>query len=218
MHEDAQQGLTLIGRRSSLFTRVPLFLATALDVPLGYEPIMDMTRLSPEDYGGNPALKLPTLRIGTQAIFGAYNICRRIAGRVPDPALRARIVWPEDLRVDVAMNAQEMLAHAMAAQVQYVMGVQVAGLSADNVFFTKTRAGFEGALGWLDARLDAVLATLPRERLLSLFEVSLFCLVEHIGFRPSVPLDPYPRLRKFAADYGRHPAARATAYRFDQPG
>lgn len=214
--QEETRALTLVGRRSSLFTRVPLFLAAALEVPLGFEPVMDMTDQSPAAYGGNPALKLPTLRAGGQLVFGAFNICRRLAAHAPDAALRARITWPEDLRDTIVLNAQEMLAHAMAAQVQHVMGVQVCALPADNAFFAKTRAGLAGALQWLDASLDAVLATLPRHRFLSLFEVSLFCLVEHLAFRRTVPLDAYPRLGRFAAEFGRHPAAQGTTYRFDQ--
>jgi hypothetical protein len=209
--------MTLVGRHSSLFTRVPLFFAAALEVPLGFEPVMDMKTLSPAAYGGNPALKLPALREGEACVFGASNICRRIAARAPE-ASRALLAWPEDVAGVLAANAQEMLVHAMNAQVQYVMGVVVAGLPEDNVFFSKTRAGFQGALQWLDDHLDDVLATLPQGRLLSLFEVSLFCLVEHLAaVRPSLPLAPYPRLVAFGADYGRHPAARATSYRFD-PG
>lgn len=215
MHGEAT-GLVLVGRRSSLFTRVPLMFAVALQVPLRLEPVMDMRERSADAYGGNPALKLPTLRVGGRALFGAQNICRCIASCAP-VAQSSRIVWPEALRDPVAMNAQEMLAHAMAAQVQLVMGVQVCGLPAENVFFAKARTGLEGALQWLDANLDAVLAALPQARLLSLFEVSLFCLLEHLRFRATVPMDGLARLRQFVDDYGRKPAARLTEYCFD-PG
>jgi hypothetical protein len=47
------------------------------------------------------------------------------------------------------------------------------------------------------------------------FEVSLFCLVEHLAFRPSVALDEYPALRAFAGAYGARDCARRTVYRFD---
>jgi len=103
--QEETRALTLVGRRSSLFTRVPLFLAAALEVPLGFEPVMDMTDQSPAAYGGNPALKLPTLRAGGQLVFGAFNICRRLAAHAPDAALRARITWPEDLRDPQAPGA-----------------------------------------------------------------------------------------------------------------
>jgi hypothetical protein len=62
-----------------------------------------------------------------------------------------------------------------------------------------------------------VLAALPSARDLSLFEVTLFCLVEHIAFRDTLPLAPFPRLQSFADDFGTRPSARATRYQFDQP-
>ena len=103
----------------------------------------------------------------------------------------------------------------MAAQVQLVIGTMVAKLPADNLYFVKGRAGFEGALRWLDANLVAALAALPMGRDLSFFEVSLFCLVEHVTFRETLPVDPYPALVAFAREYGQRPSSKATAYRYD---
>jgi hypothetical protein len=48
-------------------------------------------------------------------------------------------------------------------------------------------------------------------------EVSLFCLIEHLEFRVTVPVDPYSRLVQFAREFARKPAAQRTAYRFDTP-
>ena len=78
----------------------------------------------------------------------------------------------------------------------------------------KARAGLEGALRWLDAHISQCIAALP-PRGLSVFEVSLFCLVEHLAFRPTVPLGPYPELTGFCARFGSRESARQTAYRFD---
>jgi hypothetical protein len=104
----------------------------------------------------------------------------------------------------------------MAAQVQLVLGTIVGKLPAEHVYFAKGRAGFEGALRWLDEHVEAALAALP-PRDLSLFEVTLFCLIEHLVFRQSLPVEPYPRLVQFARVFGERPAARATAYKFDPP-
>lgn len=206
--------MQLIGRRSSVFTRLPLYFAERLAVPCEFVAISDMTRVDPQAYGGNPALKLPILRIDGRTVFGALNICRTIAERAATLGQQPRIVWPEDLRDVVSRNAQELVWHAMAAQVQLVMGTVLARLPADNVFFVKARAGLEGSLQWLDANLDEALAALPH-REISVLEISLLCLVEHLAFRPTVPLDPYPKLRAFTQGFASDPSAQRTAYRFD---
>ena len=131
------------------------------------------------------------------------------------PALE--IVWPEQLKSDVSRNAQELVWHCMAAQVQLVFGTIFAKLPADNVYFTKGRAGFEGALRWLDEQLPQVLSALPGARKLSLFEVTLFCLVEHLRFRETLPVDSYPALLSFGREFAARPSAQRTPYRFDKP-
>ncbi|HEY1898519.1 MAG TPA: glutathione S-transferase family protein [Steroidobacteraceae bacterium] len=204
--------LQIIGRRSSHFTRVPLLFAQELGVALQVVPVYDMTALGPQMYAGNPALKLPILRVGDTVLFGAQNICRAIAERAARPA---RMVWPEELRDTVSRNAQELVWHAMAAQVQLVFGTVLCKLPADNVYFTKARAGFEGALSWLEAHLEQALAALPAPRDLSLLEVSLFCLLDHLSFRPTLMLHAYPALERFTETFATRPAAKHTTYQFD---
>jgi len=190
---------------------MPLMFACELAVPLEFVPVPDMTRTDVASYAGNPALKLPILKLAGAELYGALNICRAIAESSTSQKL---IVWPELLADTLSRNAQEMVWHAMGAQVQLVMGTVVNHLPSEDGFFAKTRAGLAGALGWLDARVGECLAALPA-RGLSVFEVSLFCLVEHLAFRPSVPIDDYRALRSFAAAYGARDCARRTAYRFD---
>lgn len=200
------------GRSSSHFTRLTLLFAHELGVPFDFVPIHDMTLVDPAVYAGNPALKLPALRRGGSLVLGAQNICRALAELAEH---EPRIIWPEELRSDLARNAHELLWHGMAAQVQLVFGTVVAGLPADNLYFIKCREGFEGALRWLDAHLTQVLAELPSPRDLSLFEAALFCLVEHLTFRGSLPSAPYPALVRFAEAFAQRPSAQRTPYRFD---
>lgn len=209
--------MQLIGRRSSVFTRLPLFFAEQLGVAHEFLPIPDMTVADPAVYAGNPALKLPILRVDGDVVFGAQNICRVIAARAAAAAGHdaPRIVWPEALQDTLSRNAQELVWHCMAAQVQLVMGTVLGKLPADNLFFVKARTGLEASLAWLDANLDQALLQLPEARDLSLFEVSLFCLIEHLAFRPTVPLASCTRLTAFAAGFAGRRAAQATAYRFD---
>lgn len=204
----------IIGRSSSHFTRVALIFAHELGVPFELLPIYDLTVVDPAVYAGNPALKLPTLlRAGSQ-VFGAENICRALVDLSDG---KKRIVWPEELRADVSRNAQEMVWHCMAAQVQLIFGTMVGKLPADNVYFSKGRTGFEGALRWLDENLSDALGALPSPRDLSLLEVTLFCLLEHLGFRGTLPIEPYPSLVRFTQEFAARPSAQRTAYRVDVP-
>src|SRR5690348_1857691 len=146
--------MQLVGRRSSVFTRMPLLFAAELDVAIEVIPIPDMMQLGPEAYAGNPALKLPILRRGDEVLFGAQNICRAIAEA---SASTRRITWPEVLTDTLSRNGQELVWHVMTAQVQVVMGTVVNKLPPDNGYFAKALAGMRGSLQWLDANLSRCL-------------------------------------------------------------
>ncbi len=204
--------LKLTGRSASHFTRVARMIAHVLAVPVEFEVIHDLMGLDPAPYGGHPALKLPTLHVAGAPVFGTDHICRTLAalaGRATDPRV---VLGSDDALV---RNAQELVWHAMAAQVQLVVGVQIAKLPADNPFFAKAAAGLRGALAWLETHHDELDAALPTPRDVSLYEVTLFCLLEHLAFRPTVALDGLPRLRAFAAAYATRPSAIATRFQFD---
>ena len=205
--------LQIVGRRSSLFTRIPLIFAEELGVPYEIVPIYDMTAIGPEVYAGNPALKLPILRDGDVVLFGAQNICRALAERATSPQ---RILWPEDSTDAVARNAQELVWHAMATQVQIVMGTVVNRLPADNPYFAKAYTSLAGSLSWLDSHLPELLDALP-PRDFGLFEVSLHCLIEHLVFRPTLPITPYLSLMRFSREFSGRQSAHNTVYRFDAP-
>lgn len=202
----------IIGRSSSHFTRVTLMFAIELDIPFEFTPIYDLTQLGPEVYAGNPALKLPILRTGEDVVFGTQNICRLLA----ELAGSRRIIWPEMLADAQSRNAHELLDHCMRAQVQLIMGLMVSKLPSDSVYFAKARAGYEGALRWLNSHVDSVIDSLPA-RDLSYFEVSLFCLIEHLRFRTTVDQSDYGALARFAESFGARPSASRTPYRIDKP-
>jgi hypothetical protein len=193
---------------------MPLIFAETFGVPYTFVALHDMTELDPAAYAGNPALKMPALRRNGSLLLGALNICRAIAEAAD---AQQRVVWPEQLHDDASRTAQELLWHCMSAQVQIVMGTVLGKLPVDNVFFVKTAAGLTGSLRWLEQHLDAVLRRLPVPRDLSVFEVSLLCLVEHLQFRPTVALTPYPGLVNFPRAFAVAPAMQRTAYRFDSP-
>jgi glutathione S-transferase len=206
---------TLIGRSSSSFTRIARIFATEFGVPHGFRVVPSLLSLDVSDYGGNPALKLPSLETAQGTWFGASSICRVLSkhARVP-----RRVVWPEALEEPLVANAQELTLVALSTEVALIMSA-VGGQSGDGREATphavKMRKSLVDTLAWLDAHLDRALAALPGERDLSYFEVSLFCLVTHLEFRDVVPTGPYAALGAFARRFVERPAAQQTAYRFD---
>ena len=204
--------LQIVRRRSSHFTRLTRIFAEELGVPYEIVPIYDMTVRDPAVYADNPALKLPILRTPDAVWFGTENICRVIAEHAGNPA---DVVWPEQLRGAVSRNAQELVWHCMTAQVQIVFGTLVAKLPNDNIYFDKARTGFEAALAWLDTNVADVVRALPASRKLSLLEASLFCLVDHLHFRKTLPIEKYLALEGFAQEFAARSSAQRTPYQFD---
>ncbi len=204
--------ITLVGRSSSHFTRVTRIFALELGLQVTLEVVHDITSSDSRVFAGNPALKVPALKRNGGVLVGTENICRAVAEQANS---NKSVVWPEELPDDLSRNAQELVWHAMAAQVQLVLGTVVAKLPDDNVYFVKSKAGLEGSLVWLEQNIDNVLALLPAHRDLSLFEVTLFCLVEHLAFRGTVASERFQALSRFASEYGLRASARETGYRFD---
>jgi glutathione S-transferase len=208
----AEPLLRITGRSSSHFTRVVTLLAHELGLSFELDVVHEPLSLDAGVFGGNPAMKIPVLHAGGERLFGTENICRKLVELAPrEPS----VVLAEHVRADVVRNAQELVWTAMSAQVQLRIGVALARLDAENVFFAKARAGLSGALAWLEAHLPEVLAALPAPRTVSLFEVTLFCLLEHVAFLPSVPVEPRPRLAEFVARFGERESARRTRFHFD---
>jgi glutathione S-transferase len=204
----------LYGRSSSHFTRIARIFAAELEVEVEFHPIRDLMSTDPEDYGGHPALKMPTLETDAGIWFGSLPICRELA-RCSDLSLD--IVWPEDLERPVAANAQELVLTAMSTEVALIMG-EATGVADENVHQRKLRASLIGAMDWLEINFARAIATLAPERDLSFLEASLFCLVEHLEFgRKVLALDAHPDLRAFGQRFAARRSARATGFIFDFP-
>ena len=63
---------------------------------------------------------------------------------------------------------------------------------------------------------DGIRAELPSTKI-AIFDLGLFCLLEHLPFRNPIDLSSMPRLTAFAAAFAARPSAQATPYRFDAP-
>jgi glutathione S-transferase len=187
-----------------------------LGLSLTFERPTRFVATSPDDCGGNPALKVPTLHCGSYRLFGTANICSRLA-EIAGGAHDSRIVISGPWQPDLLLNAQELVWTGMGTQVQLVLGLKVAGLPRESMFFERALRSLAGSLAWIEANLGAILAALPSTRATSMLEAALFCLVEHIRFRSTLPLDDYPRILEFAAEHARRDSAKSTPFRFDPP-
>ena len=205
--------MQLYGRSSSHFTRIPRIFAAEAKVELDFVLIRDLMSVIPDDFGGHPALKMPTLRTEAGLWYGSLPICRELV-TCSDADLV--VVWPEDLARPVSANAQELVLTAMSTEVGLIMG-KSSGVAADNPHQAKMRASLLGAMEWLELNAERAIATLAPDRDLSFLEVSLFCLVEHLEFRCMLAPDAYPVLRGFAQRFAGRSSAQATAYRYDFP-
>ena len=199
----------LIGRSSSHFTRVTRIFAAELGVEYSFEVVRDLMSCDPADYGGNPALKLPSMRTAEGVWYGALPICRALWRR---SGARIPILWPEDLDDPLLADYQELVVQAMSTEVTLVLATIAGG---GETYRNKLRTSLLGTLAWLEEHLTAALAALPPDREISYLEVTLVCLVGHLEFRDVVPLGPYPRLGEFCRQLAGRPSIAATTYRFD---
>jgi glutathione S-transferase len=200
--------LTLVGRNGSHFTRIARMFAREVGVRHQYRQVGDLQKLDAECFAGNPALKLPVLEGPGGTRVGTLNICRELARCASPPP---RIIWPEDQRDALSCNALELTLQGMATEVHLIMHA-LSGAPADCAALVKPSASLEQSVRWLDANLAEVLAALPDNRGLSFLEVALFCFASHLPWRGVLPLDPYPNLRSFCAEYGQRPSAAETPY------
>ena len=205
--------IEIIGRQGSHYTRMARLLAHELGVDYTLRPIYDLLSEDPAVFGGNPALKLPALRQNGTVVWGSQNVCRALARSVLGG--ESRVFWAEDARTPLLMNAHEVMAHTMAVQVEVVFHEVVSKRPPDTAS-RKRRASLVNCLGWLDANLPAVQAELPAERI-RLFDLGLFAVLEHFGFRNPMDLSAMPQLTGFMAAFGQRASALATPYRVDTP-
>lgn len=207
----------LVGRSSSVFTRVARIFAIELGIDHAFRVVPDLLASEAERYGGNPALKLPTLLAPSGSWFGSLTICRELA-RLSRRALH--LVWPEDLMEPVLANAQELTVQAMATEVALIMlelesKAAGSGRDASNAYQKKLCHSLANSMGWLEEHVNELDARLPANRDLSYLEVTLFCLVTHLEFREVIPVAGYRGLDEFRRSFSERSSAKATPYHFD---
>jgi len=199
----------LVGRSSSHYTRIPRLFAHELSVAHRFQPVFDLTSSEPNDYAGNPALKIPALVDEEGALYGCENIVRELTRRSGE---RARVVLRGDVADRIVANVEELTLHVMTTEVTLIMS-QAAGATPP----PKVRRSLALSLAFLDRALDGALARLPADRRLSFVETALFCTVTHLSFRQVADPTGHSALQAFCARFAQREAARQTEYRFDRP-
>ncbi len=201
----------IIGRSSSHFTRIARVFAAEMRIDYSFRVVRDLMSSDLRDYGGNPALKIPSMQTPRGVWFGALNVCREL-WRLSSP--RPRVVWPEDLDEPLLANAQELVLQAMSTEVTLIMA-RMADANASNAHQMKMQKGLVNMLAWLEENTRAALAALPPHRDLSYLEVTLFCLVTHLEFRDVLPTASYSELTRFCQHFATRASIGETLYRFD---
>lgn len=205
----AKSRLQVVGRSSSHFTRVVRLFAEECGVAYDLRVVPNLLATDAEVYGGNPALRLPNLLTHDGPIFGSLPSCRALAGFAAKPFC---MVWPEQLRTPVSLNALELTLQAMSTEVSYIM--LRAGDAGGSSYAAKLAAALGDTVAWLDLHVERALADLP-ERDVSYLELSLFCLVEHLEFREVMSTAKYANLRRFCERFAERPSAQRTPFRYD---
>ncbi|KFA92066.1 glutathione S-transferase N-terminal domain-containing protein [Archangium violaceum] len=201
----------IIGRSSSHFTRVTRIFAAEMRVDYSLRVVRDLMSPTAEDYGGNPALKIPSLQTPQGVWFGSLNVCRELWRR-SNP--RPRVVWPEDHDQPLLANAQEIVLQAMSTEVSLIMG-KAAGTSDSSVHQAKMRQSLVNMMSWLEENANSILSGIPQHRDLSYLEVTLFCLMTHLEFRGVLPTASYATLNEFCQQFSTRTSVGDTTYRFD---
>ncbi len=202
----------IIGRSSSHFTRITRIFAAEMRIDYSFQVVRDLMSSDPGDYGGNPALRIPTLRTPRGVWFGALNVCRELWRR---SSLKPRVVWPEDLDEPLLANAQELVLQAMATEVTLIMAKLAGGTSDSSAHNAKMRKALVNMMSWLEENARSALTALPPHRDLSYLEVTLFCLVTHLEFRDVLPTAAYPELNRFCQQFATRASIGETTFRFD---
>lgn len=201
----------LIGRSSSHFTRVARIFAAELDVSYSLLPLRDLSSPHVAHYGGNPALKIPVLKTESGVWFGSLPVCQEFHRR---SSRSLRVIWPHELTTSETSNAQELVLHAMATEVNLLLS-RLPGATPQLPQLEKMQASLAGTLAWLETHVDSVLAGLP-PRDLSFLEVTLYCLLAHLPFREVMDVSQHERLSHFAAHYAERESVKLTPFFFDQ--
>lgn len=192
--------LQLIGTPLSHFARKVRIVLAELGVPFEFVRAPGVMATTPEAYGGNPLMRVPTLIDGDVTLFDSDHITRYVVRR-HDGGDRLGVL-DESVR---ALNRLALINGVMANEVVLILA-QRGGLEVDGVvYFQKLGTAIDLALGEIDRDVEVDAAGFDYR------DVALVCMwqhLEHYRLRPD--LARYARIAARVARLAERPSVAST--------
>jgi glutathione S-transferase len=193
--------MKLYGTPLSHFARKVRIVLAELGV--AYELVRPTSLLvtTPETYGANPLLRVPTLVDGDTTVIESDHIVRYLIGK-HDPADRLGV---RSERVD-DLNRLAVASGIMADEVVLILAQRggLADLGASS-YFGKLAAAIETGLAWLDRELDLDAPAFDYR------DIVTICMWQHVEHYKLVPeLDRFARIAARVARFADRPSVATT--------
>jgi glutathione S-transferase len=187
----------------SHFSRKVRILCAELGVELELARVPSVLEPSPDAYGDNPLMRVPTLVDGDVMLLESDHIARHIV-RTHDPAdrLGVRSEDPRDLNRLAVANG------IMANEVVLILAKRGGLEDIESVaYFRKLLGAMERALAWLDA--DVELDLRPDARF-DYAAIAMICMWQHVLHYKLVAGDRYERIAARVAQLADRPSVAST--------
>lgn len=199
--------MKLYGASPSHFTRKVRVVLQELGLPFQFVAVSSLLDDSPETFGSNPLLLIPVLEADGRRLVDSDLICEYLIERHGNKALS---LFPREGDLTLHKQRQVIMNGGMSAGA-HIMRARRSEIPnfGDYSFYKQEKAAIHAALAWLDKDIGSKKYFAGNE--LTLLEITLVCFADWVTFREMVPnLDPYPNLKRFAAEWGQRPSFAAT--------
>jgi glutathione S-transferase len=195
--------LELHGTPLSHFTRKVRILLAELGVAYDFVRASSVLATSPEAYGNNPLMRVPTLVHGDVTLIDSDHIARYLVAAF-DPQDRLGV---ESRRAD-DLNRLAVVNGIMANGVVLILAKRGGLADVEQVaYFRKLAGAIDTGLAWLDAHV------VPEHDRFDYGDIAMVCMWQHLvyyGLPMLAPLDGYPRLAARVAHLSERDAVART--------
>ena len=191
--------MKLVGTPLSHFTRKLRILFAELGVDFEFVRTTSVLAPSPEAYGDNPLMRVPTRVDGRVTLIDSDHIARYVVDKY-DPADRFGV------RSDHArdLNRLAVANGIMANEVVLILARRGGLEDLDGVsYFRKLRAAIDRGLAWLDADVDL-------DARMNYADMTMICMWQHVLHYQSAPTDRYSRIAARVAQLAERPSVAST--------
>ena len=191
--------MKLFGTPLSHYTRKLRILFAELGVDFEFVRTTSVLAASPDAYGANPLMRVPTLVDGGVMLIESDHIARYIVGK-HDPGDRfgVRSENPRDLDRLAITNG------IMANEVVLILAKRGGLEDIDGVaYFRKLRAANASGLAWLDADIDL-------DSRFDYADMTMICMWQHALHYQLASADRYGRIAARVAQFADRPSVAST--------